>query len=42
MSNIVGIELKYSPQRPHLLWGSPSLLSNGYWGSFPLGKAAGA
>jgi hypothetical protein len=31
-----------SPQRPDPLWGPPSLLSNGYRGSFHGGKAAGA
>jgi hypothetical protein len=31
-----------SPRRPGRLWGPPSLLSNGYGGSFPGGKAAGA
>jgi hypothetical protein len=30
------------PQRPDRLWGLPSLLSNGYWGSFFGGKAVGA
>jgi hypothetical protein len=28
--------------RPERLWGTPSLLSNGYEGSFPGVKAAGA
>jgi hypothetical protein len=27
------------PRRPDQLLGSPSLLSSGYWGSFPGGKA---
>jgi hypothetical protein len=31
-----------TPQRPDQLWGPPSLLCNGYQGSFPEGKAAGA
>jgi hypothetical protein len=30
------------PQRRDRLWGPPSLLSNGYRGSFSAGKAAGA
>jgi hypothetical protein len=31
-----------SPRRPDRLWGPPSLLSNGYRGSSPRGKAADA
>jgi hypothetical protein len=31
-----------SPNRPDRLWDTPNLLSNGFWGSFPGGKAAGA
>jgi len=27
--------------RSDRLWGQPSLLSSGYWGSFPVGKATG-
>jgi hypothetical protein len=30
----------FSTQHPDRLWGSPSLLSNGYGGPFPGGKAA--
>jgi hypothetical protein len=37
-----GWEYFSSPQGPERLWGPPSLLSNGYQGSFPVGKAAGA
>jgi len=31
-----------SLSRPDQLWGSPSLLSNGYWGPFTRGKATRA
>jgi hypothetical protein len=31
-----------SPCRPEQLWGPLRLLSNGYWGLFPRGKAAGS
>jgi hypothetical protein len=31
-----------SPRRPDWFWGPFNLLSNGYLGLFPLGKAAGA
>jgi hypothetical protein len=37
----VGSRIFSSPRRPDRLWGSPNLLSNGYRGSFPGGKAAG-
>jgi hypothetical protein len=30
----------YSPPRPHWPWGSPSLLTNGYWGFLPRGREA--
>jgi hypothetical protein len=30
----------YTPQHPDRLWGSPSLLTNGYRDSFPMAKAA--
>jgi hypothetical protein len=36
----VGSRSLTSPYRPDQLWGSPNLLSNGYWGSFPGGKPA--
>jgi hypothetical protein len=31
-----------SPHHPHGFWAPPNLLSNGYWGLFPRGKAARA
>jgi hypothetical protein len=37
-----GSILLSSSRWPHRLWGPPSLLSNGYRGAFPEGKAAGA
>jgi hypothetical protein len=38
----VGSRIFSSPSRPDWLWGPLNLLSNGYRGSFPGGKAAGA
>jgi hypothetical protein len=35
-------EVFSAPLRPDRLWGQHSLLSNGYQGSFPGGKASGA
>jgi hypothetical protein len=32
----------FSPRRPDRLWGPPNLLSNGYGGVLPRGKAAEA
>jgi hypothetical protein len=34
-----GSRIFSSPRRPVRLWGSPSLLSNGYWGLFPRGES---
>jgi hypothetical protein len=38
----VGSRIFSSPRRTDRLWGSPSLLSNGYRGLLPRCKAAGA
>jgi hypothetical protein len=38
----VGSRIFSSSNRPERLWGPPNLLSNGYGGSFPGVKAAGA
>jgi hypothetical protein len=38
----IGSRVFSSPRRPDRLWGSPNLLSNGYLGRFPRGKAARA
>jgi hypothetical protein len=38
----VGTRIFSSPRCPARLWGPLSVLSNGYWGPFPWGKAAGA
>jgi hypothetical protein len=37
-----GVKILFSSRRPDRLWRPPSFLYNGYWGLFPLGKAAGA
>jgi hypothetical protein len=37
-----GRDFDFFLQRPHRLYGPPSLLSNGYGDSFPGGKAAGS
>jgi hypothetical protein len=38
----VGSRIFPSPRRPYRLWGPPILLSNGYRGFIPRGKAVGA
>jgi hypothetical protein len=38
----VGLRMLISPYSQDRLWGPPSLLSNGYRGLIPRGKAAGA
>jgi hypothetical protein len=48
LDGLVGVQVPIesrifsSSQRPHRLWGPPSLLFNGYRGPFPGGKAAEA
>jgi hypothetical protein len=37
-----GSRIFSSPSHSDRLWGAPNILSNGYWGAFPMGKAAGA
>jgi hypothetical protein len=37
-----GSRILISPYHPDRLWGPPSFTSNGYGGSLPGGKAAGA
>jgi hypothetical protein len=39
---LVGVSFFSSPNHPYWLWGSPSLLSWGYQGLFPMGKATEA